>query len=432
MTIRSRYCRGDQGIDGYPPLSRWVISAVCLLVPLLSACADFTLAAPGIPFKGLEADAEGVAGWNTTWFGYEPAGTGHGITWVSCGVNPVAPYYLASRDGGIYQIDPSSSGGIHGLQGMIGFEGFASALAANGYTTDSLKMSWGLQSLGNDVQFQDWWREGSLETRFYAGGEFTIKLGGWDLVGGPMPRTILNIEDNDPTDCSDDLIYGQTDPVIPRDRSGSSPQAVQSVAAAFLNDLGIQGIRFIFASYVPAVQQPEFVGNGRTGSFWEIQGGFIRTAMPSVPMAWGDNSSSQLSPPLSLKRPTPGPVEQLTDVAAVAGGGMFSLALKNDGTVWWWGENAFGIGTSTPVQVSGLTDVVAIAAGWGHRLALDANGTVWAWGRNNQGQLGDGCTISVDCTTSPAPNCPRPRPWSTRRFPARPTRSTDSAAPALP
>lgn len=90
----------------------------------------------------------------------------------------------------------------------------------------------------------------------------------------------------------------------------------------------------------------------------------------------------------------------LTGVAAIAGGGSHSLALKADGTVWAWGDNGtgqLGDGTSgnlrtTPVQVSALNDVIAIAAGSDHSLALKADGTVWAWGYNGDGRLGDGTT----------------------------------------
>jgi alpha-tubulin suppressor-like RCC1 family protein len=359
-----------------------------------------------IPIQGLEAPPfyQGVAAWNTIFQGFESGGTGHSVTGISCGPSSVAYYYLASRDGGVYNIDSDSTEGIQGLLGMTGFKRFALALAADGRSTEDLTMSWGLQSLGNDVEYQNWWIDGSVETRFYSGGEFTIKLGGEDLVGGPMPRTILTIDHNDPADCSDDRLFGSTDPVTPQDYSGNSGTAVQSIAAAFLNDLGNEGIRFIFDSYQPALQEPEFEGNGRTGAFFEIQSGRIETAELSVPVAWGSNSFGQLGVGTNTVESSPVLVESLRDVAAVAAGGVSSLALKNDGTVWWWGWNStLGMGASSPVQVSGLTDVVAIAAGWSHFLALDSNGAVWAWGRNNQGQLGDGCTIGVDCTKSMTP-----------------------------
>jgi len=104
---------------------------------------------------------------------------------------------------------------------------------------------------------------------------------------------------------------------------------------------------------------------------------------------------------------------------AIAADSSFSLALKDDGTVWAWGFNRFGQlgdGTSTdgtittceytilgggrmissctdsntPVQMSEVSGIEAIAAGFSHGLALKDDGTVWAWGSNQTGQLGHG------------------------------------------
>jgi alpha-tubulin suppressor-like RCC1 family protein len=125
------------------------------------------------------------------------------------------------------------------------------------------------------------------------------------------------------------------------------------------------------------------------------------------PWAWGRNSEGQLGN--GTTNPNPTQVSNLTDVLAVAGGSLHSLAIKsdgtddgpaNDGTVWAWGNNfrgQLGDGTSgsgtnknTPVQASGLTDVVAVAAGSNHSLAVKSDGTVWTWGSNSQGMLGNG------------------------------------------
>ncbi len=95
----------------------------------------------------------------------------------------------------------------------------------------------------------------------------------------------------------------------------------------------------------------------------------------------------------------PVPVSNLSGVIAIAGGDQFSVALKSDGTVWDWGDNTrgqlgnggnFNSYSNIPVQVSNLGGVTAIAAGGIHTLAVKSDGTVWDWGNDAYGQLGNG------------------------------------------
>jgi hypothetical protein len=114
--------------------------------------------------------------------------------------------------------------------------------------------------------------------------------------------------------------------------------------------------------------------------------------------AWGKNSYGQIGDGTQTDRPSPVQVPGLSGVQAIAAGGAHSLAVKNDGTVWAWGSNTRGeIGDGTtvdrliPTQVPGLTGVQSVAASLIHRsFAVRNDGTVWAWGENNEGELGDG------------------------------------------
>lgn len=122
--------------------------------------------------------------------------------------------------------------------------------------------------------------------------------------------------------------------------------------------------------------------------------------------AWGSNSVGQLGDGTGVFgaiSTVPVQVVGLNGITAIAAGDYHSMALKNDGTLWVWGLNQYGllgIGSTTdsnvPVQVSSLTGVAAIAAGWEHSLALKNDGTLWAWGYNYRGQLGDGTTTNRD------------------------------------
>ena len=94
--------------------------------------------------------------------------------------------------------------------------------------------------------------------------------------------------------------------------------------------------------------------------------------------------------------PVPIQVAGLSDVATVAGGEDYTLALRTDGTVWSWGLNTEGqLGTGTPdnlphpapAEVPDLSGVIALATSptSQHSLALRDDGTVWAWGYNHFG-----------------------------------------------
>jgi alpha-tubulin suppressor-like RCC1 family protein len=88
------------------------------------------------------------------------------------------------------------------------------------------------------------------------------------------------------------------------------------------------------------------------------------------------------------------PPAGLSNVVAVAVGDGHTLALKSDGTVIGWGGNNVGQATGIPntnfdsvsagqVKIDGqvLSNVASIAAGHGYSMALKKDGTVIAWGR---------------------------------------------------
>lgn len=93
----------------------------------------------------------------------------------------------------------------------------------------------------------------------------------------------------------------------------------------------------------------------------------------------------------------------ITGVSAVAGGEEHTLALKNDGTVWAWGDNEYGqlgngtkIASNVPIQVSNLSSIKMISAGDWNSIAIREGETAWMWGDNLWGQLGNGTYIDSD------------------------------------
>ncbi|MCL5097021.1 MAG: hypothetical protein M1608_05735 [Candidatus Omnitrophica bacterium] len=131
--------------------------------------------------------------------------------------------------------------------------------------------------------------------------------------------------------------------VLPRGRCHSSPVGCQRFAMA----LSYGGL--ILAGLVMA-SSAAFAG-----------------AIQTTVVAWGNNTLGQCDVPVGL-----------TNVVAIAAGGSYTLALREDGRVVAWGDNQYG-----QIRVpQALTGVIAISAGNRHSLALKRDGTVVAWGGN--------------------------------------------------
>jgi alpha-tubulin suppressor-like RCC1 family protein len=83
----------------------------------------------------------------------------------------------------------------------------------------------------------------------------------------------------------------------------------------------------------------------------------------------------------------------------IAGGSQYAAVIKQDGSLWTWGENTAGVlGDGTTLNRSSPTSIVGndwakVSAGLLHTAAIKTDGTLWTWGRNNNGQLGAGNTV---------------------------------------
>lgn len=133
--------------------------------------------------------------------------------------------------------------------------------------------------------------------------------------------------------------------------------------------------------------------------------------------AWGSNGDDRLGAGLTTgtsyptaRRVLSAAATPLTRVKQAAAGSAHALALRDDGTLWGWGQNTSGqvgvnaVGASVPyasaVRDSGgttMTRFADLAPGARHNLALRADGTVWAWGESSAGQLGRATTVGGSC-----------------------------------
>ena len=80
-------------------------------------------------------------------------------------------------------------------------------------------------------------------------------------------------------------------------------------------------------------------------------------------------------------------VPGLSNITRIGAAEQVGYAIKDDGTVWAWGNNRYGqlgdgtkTSSTTPVQVMGLSGVKSIGGGLMLSYAVDQNGDLWGWG----------------------------------------------------
>lgn len=120
---------------------------------------------------------------------------------------------------------------------------------------------------------------------------------------------------------------------------------------------------------------------------------------------WGDNTFSQSGVENSLENKnakviSPNKIDTLQDISMISVGENHSCALTSNSLVDCWGSNSnnnFQLGKitknsiyPTPIEVPNVFDMKSISAGGLHTCGLKENGSIYCWGNNYQGQLGNG------------------------------------------
>lgn len=133
----------------------------------------------------------------------------------------------------------------------------------------------------------------------------------------------------------------------------------------------------------------------------------------------GNGTTTGLSSTPVQVRLAPAGAQALTNVRSLAVGCGFAVAVRTDGTVFAWGRNdrsQLGAATSSTcdattcsewaVQVdpTNVSQVKEVAAGDGFALALRADGRVLAWGDNANGRLGRGTVGGTSATAAAVRN----------------------------
>jgi alpha-tubulin suppressor-like RCC1 family protein len=125
----------------------------------------------------------------------------------------------------------------------------------------------------------------------------------------------------------------------------------------------------------------------------------------NTPRCWGYNMNGELGHGLSYPYwAVPVHPEGIYNATDISAGGNHSCALLITGSVKCWGLNNDGqLGNGAtislgqvlkPVTVIGITGAVAISAGFDHTCTLEPSGVVSCWGNNRSGALGAGANAS--------------------------------------
>jgi len=147
------------------------------------------------------------------------------------------------------------------------------------------------------------------------------------------------------------------------------------------------------------------------GTNWKqvSAGGYITTAIKTdgTLWGWGNNDYGGLGNNTTTTAYSP--------IQTISGGTNWKLSrssyhtvfgIKTDGTLWAWGQNNNGqlgdntiVNKSSPVQtISGGTNWYSVecakSTSTRHVVALKQDGTLWTWGDNSFGQLGDNTIVN--------------------------------------
>lgn len=103
--------------------------------------------------------------------------------------------------------------------------------------------------------------------------------------------------------------------------------------------------------------------------------------------AWGNNDLGQLGNGTFANSELPTRVLNLTNITAISANYDFNLALKNDGTVWYWGfeghERDSLLSQNVPVRIEQISDAVLICSGY-DGLIMTKDGTYWSFHVNDR------------------------------------------------
>ena len=175
----------------------------------------------------------------------------------------------------------------------------------------------------------------------------------------------------------------------------------------------------IIRATAPTVVGPTFGEGGSTSGIWTKDQADYYIANSTWPkqnvigsvFGWGPNASGQIGLGDTTARTYPtraddgdsGYSNNLWATITTGSSSAFSLAIKQNGTLWAWGYNIqgnLGLGDtsyrSSPIQIGISDNWLSVSAGDFHATAVKYDGTLWSWGKNDLGMLGQNNIINLN------------------------------------
>jgi alpha-tubulin suppressor-like RCC1 family protein len=150
-------------------------------------------------------------------------------------------------------------------------------------------------------------------------------------------------------------------------------------------------LRLLVGNRTPAISlgQQHGLVLASDGSLWSWGSDFL---------GWPVLGLGKVPPQTGLRR-----IGNETNWISISAGTSHNLAIKSDGTLWTWGQDLsvrYGaapvdrkkVAAYTPIRAAPGNDWKQAVAGGIHTVALKNDGTLWAWGNNWAGSLGTGST----------------------------------------
>lgn len=123
--------------------------------------------------------------------------------------------------------------------------------------------------------------------------------------------------------------------------------------------------------------------------------------------SWGDNSYGALGNGSTIDSSYPKMIGKDKDWSMISSGDFHSVALKKDGSLWSWGSNGYGqlgykseLFQLTPKKIESKNSLgwISVDASGSYTFAISKDSSLWAWGYNEKGELGLGNKLSSNNT----------------------------------